>query len=192
MKSSPQFAAHAALLKFHSGACSSLPALCCQAERKTHQSGWRVSWYTGTPVSDQIKTIASHFVCSKVVRYHLAPFCYNVGGSGVWILEWGGLNQPLPSPPGMQGWRCRCLVLPSSVHLKPGWPHGGGHLLRLDAHTLGRSFRKGSSLAGCFSDQVSLCEHLDETVSRLSVSALRHEPPLGHFLMFALTVSGWD
>lgn len=127
-----------------------LPPLLCVVRQKEReqQPEWRMFPFTGSPPAIRKITIGNHFVAPfKVVRRRFTRFCYHVGGSGVWILEWGGLKQSLPSPSGMQGWRCRCLVLPPAVHLKPGWPHGGGHLLRLDTHTLGCSFRKGSPLA---------------------------------------------
>lgn len=122
--------------------------LCVVRQRKTHHSGWRVSSYADTESALRVQYYLDIFLYPLKQSADIYKFCYHVGGSGVWILERGGLKQPLPSPSGLQGWRRRCLVLPPSVHIKPGRPHGGGHFLRLDAHTLGCSLRKGIASLG--------------------------------------------
>lgn len=124
-----------------------LPLLCVVRQKEAAPVGVARVLNIGRSVKDETEN--NDYLSVSILLALVGIFCYNVVGNWIWILEWGGPKRPIPSPPGVQGWRCRCLVLPPSVHLKPSWPNNGGHFLRLDTHTLGRSFWKGRFLASC-------------------------------------------
>lgn len=132
---------------FYSGVRS---ALCCQAERKGEQRRTRLR-LQARPSTIYVLTLDLSFLFQflaaflKVAWRHFHSARCHVGRSGVGLFERGGPNQPLPAPPGVQGWRHRCLMLAATANLEPGWPRGGGHLLRMDSHTLGSPFWKGDA-----------------------------------------------
>ncbi len=68
--------------------------------------------------------------------------CTNVGGPGVWVLQRGGAEYPLPSSPRVQRWGCGRAVLAAPVQRRSD---GRGRLfLRVDSSTLGCTLRQGT------------------------------------------------
>lgn len=107
---------------FYSGVRS---ALCCQAERKGEQRRTRLR-LQARPSTIYVLTLDLSFLFQflaaflKVAWRHFHSARCHVGRSGVGLFERGGPNQPLPAPPGVQGWRHRCLVLAATANLEPG------------------------------------------------------------------------
>lgn len=157
---------------FYSGVCA---PLCVVRQKEKGSSGRRGGVCVQVCRQDRRQFTSERFsfvsaAFLKVAWRHFHSARYHVGRSGVGLFERGGPNQPLPAPPGVQGWRRRCLVLAPTANLEPSCPHGGGHLLRLDSHTLGSPFWKGN-------DTRSHCFCLFEgTVSSPALSLMKRYP----------------
>lgn len=110
---------------FHSGVCAPL-CVVRQKEKGSSADGVaNVSRFASKTVdkSTSERSISPPSISPpfpKVAWRHFHSARCHVGRSGVGLFERGGPNQPLPAPPGVQGWRRRCLVLAPTANLEPG------------------------------------------------------------------------